>query len=486
MSLFARARYYDPVTARFTQEDTYRGDVMDVRSLNLYAYCYNDPVNYVDPSGHDAESNINSAFNAWRGGYITYEQYAENVRLNGGVPVSSSWQPPPKEEWHDPVSLMPPSTPEETLGSYKPEDNVVINSNGTPIGINAEGTGNVIDRSDAASSVTNNKNWSSKQWVVGEGYSTSSFDVIVSEVYADEQYGINSLYDLYLLYNNGEIDEEEREQLLEQMIAKGISLELVASYVESRSANIRFVNSQGSLNMRTGPGTGNAVITSIESGAEVIFTGNKTSKMIDGHYWAEVTYNGTTGWVAATYLAYEHPDTREAWVAVGTHDIVTFGINLAAHHSATIIFADPNSQLVKDNSSLFVNSTEINGVSWKYGTLGAASDNGGPGGNLKAASNRASDVAIIKDTVTGAEWQSVYASYQSILSLIDLNNNYIKYHNGGVAYSATPWPDENKWNSNSYTYSLLTYAGIIPPSFSDSIYGGYPGWNQLVPRNMFD
>lgn len=33
---------------RFTQEDTYRGD-----GLNLYAYCGNNPVIYYDPSGHD-------------------------------------------------------------------------------------------------------------------------------------------------------------------------------------------------------------------------------------------------------------------------------------------------------------------------------------------------------------------------------------------------------------------------------------------------
>ena len=251
-------------------------------------------------------------------------------------------------------------------------------------------------------------------------------------------------------------------------------------------SSTRFVNSQGAVNMRTGAGTSNAVITSLASGTEVTFTGNKTSTMIDGHYWAEVTYNGTTGWVAATYLAYERPGTREAWVAVGSHDIVQYGINMVAHHSAIIIFADPNSQLVKDNSSLFSNTITIDGVTWNYGTLGAASDNGGAFGNLQAATNRPSDVAIIKDTVTGAEWQGIYASHQSILSLIELNNNYINYHNGGVAYSATPWPDENKWNSNSYTYSLLTYAGITPPSFSDSIFAGYPGWNQLVPRNMFE
>ena len=47
---YLRARFYNPVIARFTQEDTYRGD-----GLNLYAYCRNNPVYYVDPSGHFCE-----------------------------------------------------------------------------------------------------------------------------------------------------------------------------------------------------------------------------------------------------------------------------------------------------------------------------------------------------------------------------------------------------------------------------------------------
>ena len=44
---YLRARYYNPVIGRFTQEDTYRGD-----GLNLYAYCRNNPVYYADPSGN--------------------------------------------------------------------------------------------------------------------------------------------------------------------------------------------------------------------------------------------------------------------------------------------------------------------------------------------------------------------------------------------------------------------------------------------------
>ncbi len=46
---YLRARYYNPVIGRFIQEDTYRGD-----GLNLYAYCHNNPVYYVDPNGHES------------------------------------------------------------------------------------------------------------------------------------------------------------------------------------------------------------------------------------------------------------------------------------------------------------------------------------------------------------------------------------------------------------------------------------------------
>ncbi|MFR4977936.1 MAG: RHS repeat domain-containing protein, partial [Butyricicoccus sp.] len=47
---YLRARFYNPVIARFTQEDTYRGD-----GLNLYAYCVNNPIYYVDPSGNNPD-----------------------------------------------------------------------------------------------------------------------------------------------------------------------------------------------------------------------------------------------------------------------------------------------------------------------------------------------------------------------------------------------------------------------------------------------
>ena len=50
---YLRARFYNPVIGRFIQEDTYYGD-----GLNLYSYCQNNPVRYVDPSGFKKECPI--------------------------------------------------------------------------------------------------------------------------------------------------------------------------------------------------------------------------------------------------------------------------------------------------------------------------------------------------------------------------------------------------------------------------------------------
>jgi len=50
---YLNARMYDPVTARFMQEDTYAGEYNDPLSLNLYTYCKNEPIRYSDPTGHN-------------------------------------------------------------------------------------------------------------------------------------------------------------------------------------------------------------------------------------------------------------------------------------------------------------------------------------------------------------------------------------------------------------------------------------------------
>jgi len=44
---YLRARHYDTVAGRFTQEDAYLGD-----GRNLYSYVHNNPLKYTDPSGH--------------------------------------------------------------------------------------------------------------------------------------------------------------------------------------------------------------------------------------------------------------------------------------------------------------------------------------------------------------------------------------------------------------------------------------------------
>jgi len=46
------ARYYDPAIGRFVSADSIVQDYTDPQTLNRYSYCRNNPLIYVDPSGH--------------------------------------------------------------------------------------------------------------------------------------------------------------------------------------------------------------------------------------------------------------------------------------------------------------------------------------------------------------------------------------------------------------------------------------------------
>lgn len=51
-------RIYDPVLGRFTSPDPVIQDVYDLQVLNRYSYCANNPLSFVDPSGHSFFSKI--------------------------------------------------------------------------------------------------------------------------------------------------------------------------------------------------------------------------------------------------------------------------------------------------------------------------------------------------------------------------------------------------------------------------------------------
>jgi len=50
--MYYNARYYDPALGTFLSPDTLVPDAGNPQSFNRYSYVYNNPLKYVDPSGH--------------------------------------------------------------------------------------------------------------------------------------------------------------------------------------------------------------------------------------------------------------------------------------------------------------------------------------------------------------------------------------------------------------------------------------------------
>ena len=79
---YLRARYYNPVIARFTQEDIYRGD-----GLNLYTYCDNNPVIYYDPSGYKLTNCQKNIYNKLKQDYPNMTSSQRFLMITGKTPL---------------------------------------------------------------------------------------------------------------------------------------------------------------------------------------------------------------------------------------------------------------------------------------------------------------------------------------------------------------------------------------------------------------
>lgn len=53
---YLNSRFYSPIIGRFLNSDGLLGQMGDTQSTNMYAYCGNNPVNFIDPFGNIAEA----------------------------------------------------------------------------------------------------------------------------------------------------------------------------------------------------------------------------------------------------------------------------------------------------------------------------------------------------------------------------------------------------------------------------------------------
>lgn len=61
--IVSQARWLNPDTGRFQTMDTYEGNQEEPKSLHKYTYAENDPVNNVDPDGHESIASVMLSFN---------------------------------------------------------------------------------------------------------------------------------------------------------------------------------------------------------------------------------------------------------------------------------------------------------------------------------------------------------------------------------------------------------------------------------------
>ncbi len=83
---YLNSRYYNPAWGRFINADGLLGEQGDILGHNLYAYCQNNPVMYVDPSGYTLERSLDYFYDNLK---IKSKEIFSLVDESGGITKQS-------------------------------------------------------------------------------------------------------------------------------------------------------------------------------------------------------------------------------------------------------------------------------------------------------------------------------------------------------------------------------------------------------------
>ena len=121
---------------------------------------------------------------------------------------------------------------------------------------------------------------------------------------------------------------------------------LLATSAFANGTDLKQTN--GNVNMRTGPGTGYSVITVVPVGTNVFIVED------NGQGWSYVDYNGTQGWVSSSYLGGYAPAAAPAVSDYGDYTVTT-DVNLRAGPGTgyDVYIVVPGGSTVEGGSAFF-------------------------------------------------------------------------------------------------------------------------------------
>ena len=130
---FYGARYYDPEIGRFISADTIVQSPYDPQSLNRYSYCRNNPINYIDPTGHNWLSDIFKAIGDFFKGIVNWlervtgSEWDVNVNVQATVKFGPGGSPTTTTSSSTPYSSIPSAnfSPAPAFISQLPVDQLI-------------------------------------------------------------------------------------------------------------------------------------------------------------------------------------------------------------------------------------------------------------------------------------------------------------------------------------------------------------------------